>query len=545
MDLSRSFLRANHLSRAVTFSIFLVSFNVWSQVLTTNTRWGNLEDLSKTSRISIIDFSRDGGFYLVKEKPRGTTQTETPYVIEYHDKNLSNKKSKTLVLKDEAGKYSTDHVVSLKGKIWVFFSRVNRKKNALELFAREINRGTLDFTGEKKKLVQVELSDETPLTRGRFMYQLSPDSSRVFLLRDLAKEKDGSELFSFAILDGDLNVLWQKRLPMSFNEGRFQMQSLKVSNDGQVYVLNQNNGLYEIIRISDCGDSVSRYPIRLGSWFLSGMQMEIGNSNNLLLASFYSPTRPGNAKGIYFLNVDLQSGEVKAKTYTEFDNQFILSELHRRDFQKVMDRSDQNEEAELYQYSISDLILEKDGSVLLMGEQKYTYSNTNYEPVPYGYSVRGSYVTNSYMRSSALTPRGRSFHYVFNDVIAIKVNDQGKMEWARKVHKSQDTFDDHGMYSSFALYRINGNVCLLFNDNPKNINEDIANSSPKDFSGGRSVLTFVTLTSEGEQIRQWFYKSVDAEVKILPKSGRIWSDREMILIGRNQDYQQLVRMEIR
>src|SRR6185295_6159170 len=134
----------------------------------------------------------------------------------------------------------------------------------------------------------------------------------------------------------------------------------------------------------------------------------------------------------------------------------------------------------------------------------------------------------------------RNYHYVANDILVVKLDSTGHIQWSRKIQKSQNSIDDNGVYSSFLTGNIHQKLFFLFNDNPRNLNEKWLNR-PQDFTGGLSIVTMVSLTEEGEPVRNWIYLTA-REIKVIPKMSNWISGSSLILFGRRDSFQQLAEV---
>lgn len=91
------------------------------------------------------------------------------------------------------------------------------------------------------------------------------------------------------------------------------------------------------------------------------------------------------------------------------------------------------EEPQFYNYYIDNIVELSDGSTVVFAEQYYSYSRT----VTYSSSTGGSTVTTDY--------------YYYNDIIAIKYDAKGKLEWEKIISKKQRSINDDGYYLSYFI----------------------------------------------------------------------------------------------
>jgi hypothetical protein len=197
--------------------------------------------------------------------------------------------------------------------------------------------------------------------------------------------------------------------------------------------------------------------------------------------------------------------------------------MSQRDEKITRKEEEKGKDPELFEYNLDQLLIGSDGSALLVGEQYY---------------VR--IVTTTTTLNGQKTVR-HHYHYYYNDIIAVKINPAGQIEWAQKVAKSQHTFDDGGYYSSYALAAAKGKTWFIFNDNPKNMDYD-GEGRPENFNSGKSEAVIVGLDSGGKQTKQAIFSSGDVEVMIRPKVCEQISGQDVILFGQRRKMQQFAKL---
>jgi hypothetical protein len=132
-------------------------------------------------------------------------------------------------------------------------------------------------------------------------------------------------------------------------------------------------------------------------------------------------------------------------------------------------------------------------------------------------------------------------HYYYNDVIAVKVDPKGNIEWAEKIAKRQHTIEDGGFYSSYTLAIVKGRICFIFNDNPKNLTYDGVGKVANYRGRAESVVTLVSLDQSGKQTRQPLFFG-DMEVIARPKVCEQITSRDVIMFGQRKKTQQFARV---
>jgi hypothetical protein len=95
---------------------------------------------------------------------------------------------------------------------------------------------------------------------------------------------------------------------------------------------------------------------------------------------------------------------------------------------------------------INDLILRRDGGLLIIAEQF----------VKYEYQMPASYYRD--------IPSNRHNDYIYENILLSSINPDGSLHWNSVLYKSQKSENDEGRYSSFFLMRSSSGLRFIFND---------------------------------------------------------------------------------
>jgi hypothetical protein len=520
---------------ASMFALCLLAFaSARSQGLQFKVKWG--EELHASVRTSLDDIiGYDGtGIYTIKSKIRSFGAPST-YTLEHYDNNFAFIKSLELEFEDDGYECEVSQLLQLNGKLYIFYSYRIKKEKKNILFADEIDKQTLTLKKKKIKIGEIDYSGNSHRNSGFFAVRVSRDSSKLLTFYSLPDTKGDPEAFGLHVLDDNLQSIWQKSITLPYKDGLFDFQNFRVDNNGNVYMLGtvykekrkakrhgNPNYTYEAFAYTNNGNEVKQYTLSLEDRFITDMQIEILN-NNLVCAGFYSNKGTYSIRGTYVMYVDITTKEVKTKSFKEFGIDFITQNMSNRQAKKAKRNDEKGEEPELYEYDLDKLLIGKDGSAMLIGEQYY---------------VDVSYSTN-YINGRTVSQT--IYHYYYNDIIAVRIDAAGQIQWAEKIAKQQHTTNDGGFYSSYTMAIVNGKICFLFNDDPDNLNYD-GKGRPENYNARKSIVVLVSLDREGKQTKQPVFNTADAEVIVRPKVCEQISNHELILFGQKRKKQQFARM---
>ncbi len=506
-------------------------YSAQSQNLNFSVKWGQEIEASRKSSLSDIIGYDASGIYAIKVRHRSLLAGGNSYTLDRFDNNFVPTKTFDLDIEEDGNECDVSSVMQLKSKLYVFYSYLKKKEKKNLLFVDEIDKTTLQPKKQKQKIGEIDYSNHSNRNSGDFSIRVSRDSSKVLVYYSLPYDKGEPESFGFNVLDNNLKSLWEKNVTIPYKDGLFDVQSFRVDNKGNAYILGLQykekrkskrhgapNYTYEVFAYSDKGNSTKQYTLSLDDRFITDMQIEILN-NNLVCAGFYSALGTYSIRGTYFLTVDIASKQIKTKSFKEFDIDFITQNMTERQAKKAKRREEKGDDQELYEYDLDKLLIGKDGSAMLIGEQYYVKVVTNYN---------GRTTTYTY-------------HYYYNDIITVKIDPSGQIQWAQKIAKHQHTINDNGFFSSYALAVVNGKISFIFNDNPDNLDYDGVGKI-KNTNTRKSVVVIASLDKDGKQTKQPIFNTVDVEVIVRPKVCEQISNRDVILFGQKGRTQQFAQM---
>jgi len=520
----------------LTFTaLLLLSFSLASgQALEPKVIWGKEFSASKRSSLNDIIGYDATGIYAIKEKLGFSSMK---YTLEHYDHQFVPTKSFDLILEEDGKDCMLERVLQLRGKLYLFSSFANSKTKKKVLSVQQIDKATLEPQTTKTKIAEIDFSGESKSNSGEFNIRTSRDSSKVLVTYKLPYEKNDPEGFGFHVLTDELVPLWNREVRVPFENELFDIEGIKADNDGNVYLLGliyqdkrrskrrgEPNYKYQVFAYLDKGKTTKEYPISLEDRFITDMQLEIMNNKNLICAGFYSEKGTYSIRGTYFLTVDAKTKEIKTKSFKEFGIDFIIANMSEAAAERTKKKEERGVENELYDYDLDKLLVGKDGSAILIGEQYFV------KTVTYSRMVNGIMQT------------GYTNHYYYNDIIVIKIDPKGQIQWAEKIAKKQHTIEDGGFYSSYAMGIVKGKLCFIFNDNPKNLGYTGVGKVFNFKGGEQSVVTIVTIDQSGKQDRKPLFSFADTEVITRPKVCEQITSNDIILFGQRKKTQQFARV---
>ena len=222
-------------------------------------------------------------------------------------------------------------------------------------------------------------------------------------------------------------------------------------------------------------NKIKEFEVGLDEKWVHSADYAISDDGNLIIAGFFSNDRYFSITGTYFFKIDGNTKQIAAKSLNPFTEDYLkLFSKNRND----------KFETELEDVYFDNLFLTKDDGVILTGEN-------------YNYSLQ--------YRTDITTGRQQvMYYYYYNDVVSVRLDNEGKEMWAARTPKFQETVNDDGTRSSYAAAISNDALYLVFNDNPVNSErwtEDNTASLKVFNNNRRDIVSSATILRDGQQTR--------------------------------------------
>ncbi|MEO0403979.1 MAG: hypothetical protein AAF193_03835, partial [Bacteroidota bacterium] len=287
-----------------------------------------------------------------------------------------------------------------------------------------------------------------------------------------------------------LDLLWEKNLKLPYEEEIYELAEYSIDNRGKVYMLSglgnavQNNQRIELrarearsilIIYDPVNNKLKEFDVGLKDKYIMSMSLEFAGNGDPVIAGFYSKDQFNSIGGTFYFRIDGTKKVLKTGGLHPFEEEFLTQFMSSRRAERA---------SELDRFQLQKMHVNKDGSCVLVGEQHYI---------------------NERITTDLGNGRQRiTYDYIYNDLIAMRLDSAGQQLWQVRIPKQQVSVDDGGPYSSFAFALEQDTVHIWFNDHPDNA-ELLAKDPSSNLKGfrsfGKSVITHVVINPEGENRR--------------------------------------------
>lgn len=345
---------------------------------------------------------------LITFGPTSTVSTRYLGLTKY-DRNLKKQWMKKVV--QQNGRKSVDFVSSVGESILVFVSEPSPKEDVIKTTY-------FKYGLDGKELVEDEILSVYPNEREQkvsLQFVKSPNKRRLMAFKNLRNKRD-AEVILYYLFDEEGDFVQNGEITLKYPDNRFKVEDVRVSNQGNVYVLgkftrtnsvrNLEDYRYIIYRYNTESESGEEIDIALGDSFITHLAFRLDRYENMYVAGFYSNRSTELITGTVLQKIE-NDGTITLNTKEEFNDRFKSNYLSRG----AVDRK-----RELRNFYLKDIILRSDGGVLLMAEKFYlTYQSYR--------DIYGNFVDREI------------YHY--EDIVLTSVSGTGEIEWHAIIDKRQ------------------------------------------------------------------------------------------------------------
>lgn len=425
--------------------------------------------------------------------------------------------------------YAVEKITKLNDKYYFFFSSWDGDNKKEQCFSIEIDFEKGEFIDAPKLMFQVDgkiAGNQVAVLTGGFSYEIKPGYKFKFaeshdkkniLIQYRKKPEVKSDVKSYDIIglytyDSNLNKIASNEFTMPYTERRMDNLDYQLDNHGNLYLLGKvyNDDSYD--EKSKKKDEEANYHIELLLIKSGSNKIEISKFENkdkfinklwlfdtdkdfLVCAGFYSNGHVDSFKNGVFTDSknDFYDSDgmvtFKIKTdgtiYDQVFNEIPTEILNQYETEKTKKRNEKKERngegAQFSDLEMKNLILNEDGSIVIIGEQTFTVQRGGYGSM--GGSSRVYY----------------TYHYC--DMLVSKISPDGKINWMKRIPKNQKGNVELGGMS-FNYLNANNNHYFVYLDNIKNIDLPLDKEPAQHFDGKGGYLTLVTIADSDGALKK-------------------------------------------
>ncbi len=366
--------------------------------------------------------------------------------------------------------FDIEYVTWIKDRAFLLYSLWDKKNTTEQLFCVEIDVENLKFIGEPRRIIAVE-GKVTGMGIGvgigfwsfgvtdKFDLHTSLNDDRILIQYRKKPEKKrdaiNHDVIGMYIFDENMEQISGNEIEMPYTEKQMDNLDYAIDSEGNTYTLarvrpdgsasNQKgkevNYHIELLTVPAGSKAITKTKVDLKDNFIQSIALFEKNNNEMVCAGYYNKDNGAGADGLFMFDLE-KDGSYTEANYYEIPVE-ILNQYVRKAEAKRNEKKDAKGKAEFEALTLDKLVVQEDGSIVLMGEQYFV-------TVYYDSKGRAQY----------------TYHYY--DMLVTKVNADGTLAWMRKLPKRQKGKRGQGEMS-YRHMSYDGNHYFVFVDNDKNI----------------------------------------------------------------------------
>ena len=346
----------------------------------------------------------------------------------------------------------------------------------------------------------------------KFDFLHSHDKNKVLVQYrkkpEVKNDKKSYDVIGLAAFDSNLNEISNREIKMPYTERRMNNLDYQLDNEGNLYLLTKvfhddsnddkkkkkdevENYHLELFFIKNGSSDFTISKFENKEKFITKLWLFDSPQNYTICGGFYSNGKGSldDSDGILAFKID-KAGQIYDYVYHDIPVEILNQYEGKKTIKKNEKKEKEGDEAKFSDLELRNLIVNQDGSFVLIGEQYFMLQHTM-------------------MTSNGGSRTYYTYHY--NDILATKISEDGKLEWMKKIPKMQRGAKGKGGMS-YKYFSANQNHYLIFLDNVKNIDLPLDKTPALHSDGQGGYLTAVKIAdSDGSSTKESILNGRDIE----------------------------------
>lgn len=476
-------------------------------------------------------------FVVYNVQETGIINSIEKYFLKVYDKTnfeLIEEKEFIIDKKQKDNKFELNSIEYLNNKAVMFYNKINKIENSLELYAQEENSTPI-------LLNSISANSRAGIFKNmgslNVIFNNLNSEFLVFANNPLEDKKDNISL-KLTIFGKDLMKKWERNVELPVKDKFYFIQGIIFDNEGNIFIhgfkvitktiIDKNGNEKEkadnksfeelelcIFKINTKNDFIDQVDLVIPENKIQDYKIQVSN-NNIYIAGFYNdkilfPLDIIFYKGLFYFNLDKNSLKKERVLIKDFEEDFIKGVNKNLPF-KLFDSKNSltvfNRNKLLKEFNYNNLILKDDGSVCLVLENYYyivTKSQSKHSSSGIGYST--TYTTTN-----------TNYKYYYNDILVFNINPNAELSWVSTIPKRQAADSPVSNYASYSIKSKGNNLYFVFNDHKSSIKRLEKNKKVNTVNYySKSAPTIVSLDQNGLSSRQVLYNIKQENLILKPK----------------------------
>ncbi|MBX2922194.1 MAG: hypothetical protein KF746_08385 [Chitinophagaceae bacterium] len=446
------------------------------------------------------------------------------YFTRFNPKNLTQTGEKVIPIRDATRNMNSEIVIDFNPNYFWLRSDWDKdnQKEMLYATAVDVKNGKLGDINEN--IIETnKLAGDAMMTGwysykkvGKYNFNFDANRTKLLVSYRLAptekKDKKSFDKIGIHVFDRNLKKLWGSEFTMPYNEAVMDNTDFSIDAYGNAYLLAKvynsdsrkefdkatGNPAYhlEVFKFTKDNQQVIHTTVSLDQYFIREASLIENAQHDMVIACTYSKDpKTKNTEGIF---LGLFNGN-KVVDYKKGFYKFPISELVKFESRREKRKREKKDDYEIPNLRVTDVLVEKDGSVMIACEEQYT--RTHY--------------TSSFGANGMMSSGSSYTTYHYDDILATRVNAAGEIEWLKKIPKRQYGTRGRGTMS-FKLISDETGYYFLYLDNIKNEKMEDDDTPAKHIDGAGGQVFVSKIDNKGNVTKELIFNTREEDIMIYP-----------------------------
>ncbi|MDH7446757.1 hypothetical protein [Aquimarina sp. 2201CG14-23] len=329
----------------------------------------------------------------------------------------------------------------------------------------------------------------------KFVFKKSFDGSKLLVLFRVKTADDTGDKIGISVYDTSLKLLWKRKVKLPYASKWLENEDFAIDNEGSFYLTASvfNSGAEEknkldftyrteVFKIKENPKDIIKSKISLSGKSVMDAIIGLDKGGKIRVSGFYSDNATkAEASGMFSAILD-ETGNVASVVKSDIPAETVQQYLLKREERVNEGTQKDDDKKDFENLKVNNIVFNEDGSIVLLGEQRYVESFTTS-------SSSGSRTT---------------YKYFYRDVIASKLSSDGSVTWFHKLPKHQ--IGARGKRSmSYVNFTNSGKHYLFHIDDFTNLKRSFDEIPTRYFDGKKEFLYLTSYTindATGEVIKE-------------------------------------------
>lgn len=460
------------------------------------------ENTIKNSEILTEIIGEKNGVIYIRKVQTDIFKSDGEYIERFDAATLQNTGSIPVLLNDawveHKGRRLTpmlEDVFFFRGRLLMLLSAYDKSTKTNVAYAGLFN----DFD-QQYALIEVDNIPEVNSFRtGDFRFGTTSDKNRLVVWQNVPGSRNDQALYGVKMYDSLFTLSLSRGFLLPYKSYDVQVGDMLSDAEGNLAMLisvtrprKEVRGgelplRYYLITYQPALNEVKQQALTLPGKNISDVRILIDQEDRIICTGFY--TNPGNSgiAGSFYGTYRFSGLPVTPLGYYAFSNDILEQFLK----EKSITRGDG-----LPGFSIDHVFLTSNGGLYTLSEQYFVQEVCNRD-------ARGILACN--------------YYYYYNSIIVNSIGTDGRFRWSRLIPKYQSSVNDNGWFSSYAVSCIHDTLRIIFNENPKNFNENDPEKFRTMYKASKSVVALVTMDPQGNAEKKSLFSNKDEHLTMRPR----------------------------